>query len=102
LVVRPAVFEGLRGLAGVAVVEGDDKRAATLVSAAAAHRYDLPEDRVEVRLDETFFRPARERWGTDAWNAATREGRALSFEDAIAYALDEPRPWIRSHREAAT
>jgi hypothetical protein len=101
MVVRPVVFEGLRGLAAVAVVHGDAKRAATLVGAADAHRYNRPEDPVEARLDETFFKPARTRYGTDAWNAAAREGSVLSFEDAIAYALEEPRAWIRAHREAA-
>jgi hypothetical protein len=30
---------------------------------------------------------ARTRFGTGAWDAAAREGGALSFEDAIAYAL---------------
>jgi hypothetical protein len=102
VVVRPVVFEGLRGLAAVAVVDGDDKRAATLVGAADAHRYHQAEDPVEARLDETFFEPARARCGTDTWNAAAREGSVLSFEDAIAYALEEPRAWIRAHREAAT
>jgi hypothetical protein len=91
LVVRPVVFEGLRGLAAVAVVHGDTERAATLVGAAATHRYDNAPDPVEARLDETFFEPARMRCGTDAWNAAAREGSVLSFEDAIAYALEEPR-----------
>jgi predicted ATPase/class 3 adenylate cyclase len=102
MVGRTVVFEGLRGLAAIAVVQGDDKRAATLVGAAEAHRYDRPEDPVEARLAETFFEPARARCGTDAWNAAAREGSALSFEDAIAYALEEPRAWIRAHRQAAT
>jgi predicted ATPase/class 3 adenylate cyclase len=91
LVVRPLAFEGLRGLAAVAVVGGDDTRAAALVGAADAHRYDTPEDPVEARLDGTFFEPACTRCGTDAWNSAAREGSALSFEDAIAYALEEPR-----------
>ena len=88
IVVRPVVFEGLRGLAAVAVVEGDDKRAATLVGAADAHRYDQAKDRVEIRLDDAFFEPARTRFGTDAWNATAREGSVLGFEDAIAYALE--------------
>jgi predicted ATPase/DNA-binding SARP family transcriptional activator len=100
MVVRPVVFEGLRGLAAVAVVHGDDTRAATLVGAADAHRYDQPEDPVEVRLDETFFDPARARCGAGAWDAAAREGSTLSFEDAIAYALGEPPAQIRQ-REAA-
>jgi hypothetical protein len=56
-VVRPQAFEGLRGLAAIAVVDGNDKRAATLVGAADAHRYDLPEDPVEARLDETSSIP---------------------------------------------
>jgi predicted ATPase/DNA-binding SARP family transcriptional activator len=90
MVVRPVMFEGLRGLAAVAVVNGDAKRAATLLGAADTHRYDTPEYPVDARLDETFFAPARTRCAPDAWNAAAREGSALSFEDAIAYALGEP------------
>ena len=42
MVVRPGVFEGLRGLAAVAVVVGHDERAATLVGTAEVHRYDTP------------------------------------------------------------
>ena len=91
VVVRSVVFEGLRGLAAVAAVHDDAKRAATLVGAADAHRYDGPEDPVETRLDETFFQPGRARCGIDTWNAAARDGSMLSFEDAIAYALEEPR-----------
>jgi hypothetical protein len=75
---------------------GDAKRAATLVGAADAHRSGVPEDRVEARLEEAFFEPARGRCGADAWNAGAREGNALSFEDAIAYALEEaPAPALR-------
>jgi hypothetical protein len=84
------------------VVHGDAKRAATLVGAADAHRYDKTEDPVEARLDETFFEPARTRCGTRAWDAAVRDGSTLTFEDAIVYALEEPRAWISAHREAAT
>jgi hypothetical protein len=102
MVIRFGLFGGLRGLAAVAVVQGDDKRAATLVGAADTRRYDKPEDPVEARLDETFFKPARTRYGTDAWDAAAREGSALSFEGAIAYAFEEPRAWIQAHREPAT
>jgi predicted ATPase/class 3 adenylate cyclase len=91
LVVRPYAAEGLRGLAAVAAVRGDVQRAARLVGAAAAHRYGQPEDPVDARLDAAFFEPARTLGGTDAWDATAREGGALSFEDAIAYALEEPR-----------
>jgi hypothetical protein len=91
MVVRPIVFEGLRGLAAVAAVHGDDRRAATLVGAADAHRYDEPEDAVDARLNTACFEPARKRHGADAWDAITRHGGALNFEDAIAYALEEAR-----------
>jgi hypothetical protein len=90
LVVRPFVAEGLQGLAAVAVVRGNLHRAARLAGATAAHRYGLPEDPVDARLETTFFEPARALHRADAWNAAAREGGALSFEDAIAYALEEP------------
>jgi predicted ATPase/DNA-binding SARP family transcriptional activator len=90
MVVPVVVGEGLSGLAAVAVVDGDDERAATLVGAADAHRYDRPEDAVDARLEAVYFGPARTRCGTDAWDTATREGGALSYEDAIAFALEEP------------
>jgi non-specific serine/threonine protein kinase len=90
MVVRPVAYEGLRGLAAVAVVEGDDERAATLVGAADAHSYDSPEEVVQARLDERFFAPGRARCGTRAWDAAAGDGGRLSFDEAIAYALEEP------------
>jgi predicted ATPase/DNA-binding SARP family transcriptional activator len=91
MVARPPLFEGFRGLAAVAVADGDGTRAARLVGASDAHRYDKAADPVEAKLDEAFFAPARTRCGAGAWNADTREGHALSSEDAIAYALEEPR-----------
>jgi predicted ATPase/DNA-binding SARP family transcriptional activator len=90
LVVPPVSSEGLIGLAAVAAIRDDLDRAARLSGSAAAHRYGQPEDPVHARLCSTFFEPARERRGAEAWEVAVREGAALSFEDAIAYALDEP------------
>jgi predicted ATPase/DNA-binding SARP family transcriptional activator len=91
LVVLALASEGLLGLAAVAAVRGDNDRAARLSGAARAHHYDQPEDPVAVRLDVAFLEVARARHGADAWHAAAREGGALSFEDAIVYALQEPR-----------
>lgn len=54
-------------------------------------RIRATQDPVKVRLDETFFERSGARCGIDAWNAAAREGNVMSFEDAIAYALNEPR-----------
>jgi predicted ATPase/DNA-binding SARP family transcriptional activator len=90
LVFRPA-SEALQGLAAVAAVHGDDHRAARLVGAAVAHRYGHPRDPVEERLYARFLAPARARHGTDRWDTAVDEGGVLSFEDAIVFALQEPR-----------
>jgi predicted ATPase/DNA-binding SARP family transcriptional activator len=89
-IVAPAfACEGLLGLAAVAAARDDTDRAARLAGAAAAHRGDAPQDDVEARLDERFIEPARTRHGPDAWDAAARDGGALSLEEAITYALQE-------------
>ena len=90
LVVRPFASEALAGLAATAIVRDDFDRAARLCGAAGSHRYGEPEDRVTERLDTIYFEPARARQGADAWDSAVAEGAALGFEEAIAYALDEP------------
>jgi predicted ATPase/class 3 adenylate cyclase len=91
LVLLPFASEGLLGLAAVAAVRGGEDRAARLCGAASAHVYDDPEEALVVaRLQAAFFEAARARHGADAWDAAARDGRALSFEDAINYALQEP------------
>jgi len=46
---------------------------------------------VDARLRATFSEPARARFGADAWDAAVHAGAALDFQDAIAYALEQPR-----------
>jgi predicted ATPase len=89
LVVRPMASEGLRGLAAVAAIRGDVHRAARLVGAAAAHQHGDLGYPVDARLDAAFFELARAHCGDDAWDAAAREGAGLSFDDAIAHALEE-------------
>jgi hypothetical protein len=69
------------------VLRDDLDRAARLYGAAAAHSYGEPPDAVDARLHSTFFEPARTRRGADAWDAAVHDGEALSFDDAIGYAL---------------
>ncbi|MEA2306377.1 MAG: hypothetical protein QOH43_3657 [Solirubrobacteraceae bacterium] len=89
LIVRPFASEGLLGLAAVAAADGDVDRAARLAGAAAANAYGQPQDVIGARLDAAFFAPARTRCGDDAWAAGRRDGAALSFDEAIAYALQE-------------
>jgi hypothetical protein len=87
----PIASEALLGLAAVAVDDGDLSRAARLQGAAVAHGYGQRQDEVPARLDRVFLAPARRRHGADAWDTAVREGAQLSFEDAIAFALDQQR-----------
>jgi hypothetical protein len=90
LVTPPFMSEGVGGLAAVAAARGDLDRAARLSGAAGAHRFGQQDDALDARLHETYFQPARSRYGPDAWDAASRDGAAMSFDDAIAYALNEP------------
>jgi hypothetical protein len=92
LVIPPVAFEGLAGLAAVAVLAGDVDRAARLWGAAAAHRFGEPRDAVDARLEATFLDAARARCDTDAWEAGVPEGAALRFDDAIEYALGHHGP----------
>jgi hypothetical protein len=90
LVVPPAASEALTWLAAVAAVDNELERCARLVGAAAAHPHDSV-DLVSARLGATILEPARTRFGVDAWDVGLREGAALRFNEAIAFALDEPR-----------
>ena len=95
LINLPMAAEGLLGLGAVAVVDGDLSHAARLRGAAAAHGHGRQDD-VEARLEPAFFATARTRHGADAWDTLVREGAQLSFDDAIAYALDNGRMVCRA------
>jgi len=89
LVIRGYAREALLGLSAIATIDGDDDRAARLHGASEGYRHGDPDDEVQERLATTFFQPARARHGADPWDAAAREGRALSFARAVAYGLEE-------------
>ncbi|MGZ4287957.1 MAG: hypothetical protein ACXVW5_27640, partial [Solirubrobacteraceae bacterium] len=83
------VADGRRGLAAVAAPRGEDRRAARLLGASAAHRYGDPEDQSTPGSTRPFA-AARTRCGVDAWDAAADHGGTMNIEDAIAYALEGP------------
>ena len=87
LVVVPIVAESLQGLAAVAAASGEFDRAARLLG--ASRRFGLEEDAVDAALKAKYFDPARSRNGADTWDVVSREGAALSFEDAIDLAFEE-------------
>jgi hypothetical protein len=83
LVVIPVAAEGLLGLAAIAAAEGDFLRAARLRGNV---RGENQQDVIEARVDEQFLREARTR---PEWAAGLHEGAGMSFEEAIAFALEE-------------
>jgi tetratricopeptide (TPR) repeat protein len=84
----------ISGIAAVATERGDFDRAATLVGAAEAM---MERERAEWPPDE---RPHYERMltripralGEDEWERVRAIGRAMSNEEAVAYALAPPAP----------
>jgi hypothetical protein len=88
---RWITLRALAGLAGVACLAGDHARAARLFGAVAALREadgsrEIPGWRDINDRDEAA---ARAGLGDDTFAAAWAEGRAMTLERAVAYALDE-------------
>jgi predicted ATPase/DNA-binding CsgD family transcriptional regulator len=89
---REVIVEALYGLAGVAGAGGDQRRAAVLLGAASragdfGHRLEDFERRLYERTVET----ARRALGAEALDAAIEAGRAMTLDDAVAFATPAPR-----------
>jgi tetratricopeptide (TPR) repeat protein len=86
-----SVAECLETLAGLAGALGDFPRAARLWGAADALREvtGCPWSRKERRLHEPYLAAARSRTDQATWEAAFTEGRSMTIEEAISYALEE-------------
>jgi predicted ATPase/DNA-binding SARP family transcriptional activator/DNA-binding CsgD family transcriptional regulator len=91
LALRETADESLGGLACVAGVSGQSKRAARLFGAAEAFREAVSVQQwpVERALREPYLDAARSRLGVAAWEEEFAEGKAMSLEVAIEYALSE-------------
>jgi predicted ATPase/DNA-binding SARP family transcriptional activator/DNA-binding CsgD family transcriptional regulator len=86
--------KSLEGLACVAGAKGEAERAARLFGAAevlleAVGRQHPPE---EAGLREPYLVAARSQLDEASWEAAWAQGRAMSMEQAIEYALSEEKP----------
>jgi non-specific serine/threonine protein kinase len=83
-------LESIEGLACVAGAGGAAERAARLLGAAEALREAAGyQQATRTRaLREPYVTAARTRTGEEAWTTAWEEGRSMSFEEAIAYALE--------------
>src|SRR5215216_4419548 len=83
--------ESLEGLACVAGVKGEAERAAKLFGVAEALSEAVGSQHVpeEDALRDPYLADARSRLDETSWRAAWAEGRAMSMEQAIDYALSE-------------
>jgi predicted ATPase/class 3 adenylate cyclase len=82
--------ESLDGFACAAGAKGEAERAARLFGAAEVLReasgYQQPTRAQSLR--EPYLTAARSRIGEERWTTAWENGRSMTFEDAIAYALE--------------
>jgi len=85
--------ECIEGLALIASAQGKHKRAARLfgVAEAARETFGITMPRPEAGDQEHFWVAIRERPEGTAFTAAWAEGRAMTLEQAIEYALQEAR-----------
>ena len=83
--------ETLEGLACVAEARGDNVRAARLFGASEALREVIgaPPEPGERALQEPYLVAARSNLDEAAWQEAWAQGRAMTLEEVISYALEE-------------
>ena len=88
---NPIVHHDLEGLACLAGAKGEAERAARLWGAAQVLREAKSVPRDADFLAEADARISRVRSDTaeEAWEGALEEGRAMSLEEAVSYALGE-------------
>ena len=81
------------GIAAVAAARGEDRRAAILEAAAWRHgtvAHSEAEAPVYERVVQRFIAPAQDRLGDATWRAAQADGRAMTADTALDYALQAP------------
>jgi predicted ATPase/class 3 adenylate cyclase len=83
--------ECIEGLALIASAQGNAERTARLFGAAEAARdtFGITSPRPEAGNQEHFWAAIRERPESTAFGAARAEGRAMTLEQAIEYAMNE-------------
>jgi tetratricopeptide (TPR) repeat protein len=83
--------ESLEGLACAAGGKGDAERAARLFGAAEALREAIGylQTPRESTLRKPFLEAARAFIEDEAWQEAWREGRKMTFDESVSYALEE-------------
>jgi hypothetical protein len=87
LVLTWLACEAFGGLAAVATQRNDAERAARLLGAASVNG-PIADPEIARELEEKFFEAARAHCGEPRWGDAYAAGRRMSFQDAIALAVE--------------
>jgi predicted ATPase/DNA-binding SARP family transcriptional activator/DNA-binding CsgD family transcriptional regulator len=88
---KPSVINALEGMASLAGGLEESTRAARLRGAADAARQEtgIPLPTIDRALHRPYLQAARSSLGQAAWKEALTEGRAMSLDVAVEYALAE-------------
>ena len=88
---NPLVQMALEGFACVAGAKGEAERAVRLWGAAQAlhEAKGMPRDIDFLAEADARISHVRSGMGEQAWDEAWRKGRAMTIEEAIAYALED-------------
>jgi len=99
---RLTASESLEGLACISGAEREAEWAARLFGAGEALREEVGSEHMpeEDALREPYLAAVRSRLDEAAWETAWAEGRAMSMEQAIDYALSERKPLTSLSPEA--
>ena len=91
---RLTASDGLEGLACVYATEGASEQAGTLFGAAMALREAIGYQSTleEDAWPEPYVATARSLQGEGSWEATLAQGRTMSMEEAIEYALSKEEP----------
>lgn len=92
---KAGLIQALEGLGVVAQARGDSHRAIRLFQASASLFDNLRERIFDERSlsgwFEKFFAEARAQVGAECFSALIKEGQAMTLEQAVQYALEEPQ-----------
>jgi tetratricopeptide (TPR) repeat protein len=81
---------GIGGLGGVAALRGQTDRAARLCGIFLEHTRSM--QALDRRLYQDILAPARAQAGIELWDSRCDEGRQMTLNEAIAYALTDDGP----------
>ena len=89
--VKHFIAHSLEGFAGVAVVQGEPERSGKLLRAAESLREAIgaPLSPSEQAVVDSYVAAVRAELGEEAFAAAWAQGRAMSMEEAISFALEK-------------